>query len=102
MANECTVHAHTLKSVKSSNVKLKFLPPSYSLSSPLPSSLPPSLPSSLPPFLLSSLLHTHTQLKGVKAPNVELKQSLVKAVKAIDKLSAEKATMGSQLEQQAL
>jgi len=33
---------------------------------------------------------------------VELKQSLVKAVKAIDKLSAEKATMGSQLEQQAL
>lgn len=81
MANECTMHAYTLKSVKSSNVKLKFLPPSNSLSS-----LPPS----------------HTQLKAVKASNVELKQSLVKAVKAIDKLSAEKATMGSQLEQQAL
>jgi len=30
------------------------------------------------------------------------KLRLVKAVKAIDKLSAEKATMGSQLEQQAL
>ena len=47
-------------------------------------------------------IHVRTQLKAVKASNVELQQSLVKAVKAIDKLSAEKATMGSQLEQQAL
>ena len=48
-------------------------------------------------------MHKHTtQLKAVKASNMELQQSLVKAVKAIDKLSAEKATMGSQLEQQAL
>ena len=47
-------------------------------------------------------IHVRTQLKAVKASNMELQQSLVKAVKAIDKLSAEKATMGSQLEQQAL
>ena len=53
--------------------------------------------------IINAHMHKHTtQLKAVKASNKELQQSLVKAVKAIDKLSAEKATMGSQLEQQAL
>ena len=42
------------------------------------------------------------QMKGVKLSNEDLKQSLSKALKLIEKLSSERATMTKQLEQQAL
>ena len=42
------------------------------------------------------------QMKEVKLSNEELKQSLVRSLKSVEKLSAERATMTKQLEQQAL
>ena len=42
------------------------------------------------------------QMKEVKLSNDELKQSLTRSLKTIEKLSAERATMTKQLEQQAL
>ena len=42
------------------------------------------------------------QMKEVKLTNEELKQSLAKSLKSIEKLSVERATMTKQLEQQAL
>jgi hypothetical protein len=42
------------------------------------------------------------QMKEVKLSNDELKQSLTRSLKSIEKLSAERAMMTKQLEQQAL
>ena len=42
------------------------------------------------------------QVKEVRLSNEELKQSLSKSLKTIEKLSSERATMAKQLEQQAL
>ena len=42
------------------------------------------------------------ELKAVRSSNEELEHSLSKALKAVEKLSVERATMAQQLEQQAL
>ena len=42
------------------------------------------------------------QMKEVKLSNDELKQHLTRSLKSVEKLSAERATMTKQLEQQAL
>ena len=42
------------------------------------------------------------QMKEVKLSNEELRQSLAKSLKSIEKLTSERATMTKQLEQQAL
>lgn len=45
---------------------------------------------------------TMKELKIVKSQNAEIKQTLAKALKSLDKLTQEKQTMTSQMEQQAL
>ena len=45
---------------------------------------------------------TMRELKTVRSSNEELQLSLAKALKSVEKLSVERATMAQQLEQQAL
>lgn len=53
--------------------------------------------------VFTTLLHALLlQLKTVRGSNDELQQSMTRALKALDKLSAERSTMSAQLEQQAL